>query len=618
MADELKSLLGDNELDTAPDSTDTTESTQQAVPTPDNDAARSVEPSHEKQWKDNATDIQESNPGKFPKLKKWARGYWAKKKWTLPLTLFLLLALLLGIPLTRYPILGTIMKKDTSITVMDSVTDQPVTDASITVAGSSFKTDNHGRVMARLKVGKHDVTITKKYYKTYKSSVFVGIMKTPSVSVKAVATGRQVPLMVTDYITGRALENAVITASGSSAKTDKQGKATLVLAAKGTDTKATITRDGYNDNPVNILITSRDVTTNRFTITPTGKVYFLSNLSGKIDVVKTDLDGKNRKTVLTGTGSEDTNSTALLASRNWKYLALLSKRDGKQGVYLINTTDDSSTNIDGGNASASFTLVGWSGDTFVYQIQRANVSNWQPGAQTLKSYDAPSGKLFTLDQSQAEGTGTADYGYTNFSTVSLLNGEVVYTKNWYSSSFPDHMAGKSSSLISVHPDSTSKKTIKDFAVPAGVTYGYSVNISQYEPYGLYVQVPNNNDGTNTYYGYENGTVALKNDVTDDTWNKVYPTYLVSPTGKQSFWSDVRDNKNTLFVGNAEGANGKQIATLSGYTPYGWYSDNYLLVTKGGSELYVMPTDGSKAPSKLTDYYKPQLTYRGYGGGYGGI
>jgi hypothetical protein len=613
MADEEKSPLGDAEPEEqAPE-------TVEEVSETTGDEAHVVEPSAADRWKENAEEAQaaqDAEPQKFRRLKKFAHAYWARKKWTLPLTIVALIILLLGIPFTRYPILGTFLKKDTAIVVMDSITDQPVTEADVLVGGKTYKTDNHGRAVAHLKVGGHSASISKKYYKTTDADVFVGITKVSTLNVKAVATGRQVPITVTDYVTGKPLENAVIKASGSSTKTDKKGKAVLVLPANGTDAKATITRDSYNDNAVNVLITSREVTTNKFTLTPTGKVYFLSNLSGKIDVVKADLDGKNRKTVLAGTGTEDTNSTSLLASRDWKYLALLSKRDGKQGVYLINSSNDEATSIDGGNANATFALVGWSGNTFVYQVNRTNVQTWQSGATVIKSYDASNGKLYTIDQTTGEGSGYYDYAGTSFSTVSILNNEVVYAKNWGGSG-AGKLDGKSVSFVSVRPDGSNKKTVKEFPVPAGTQFYYSVTTSQYEPAAVYLQVYETTT-TATYYEYEDGAVTQKSDVTDDTFNKAYPTYLVSPAGRQTFWSEVRDNKSALFIGNADGGSGKQIATLSDYTPYGWFTDNYLLVSKNGSELYVMPADGSKAPSKMTDYYKPQLSYRGYGGGYGGI
>jgi hypothetical protein len=61
--------------------------------------------------------------------------------------------------------------------------------------------------------------------------------------------------------------------------------------------------------------------------------------------------------------------------------------------------------------------------------------------------------------------------------------------------------------------------------------------------------------------------------------------------------------------------------LSDYSPYGWFSDSYTLVSKNASELYIMPTSGpakSRQPLKITDYYKPAQTYVGYGYGYGGL
>jgi hypothetical protein len=93
--------------------------------------------------------------------------------------------------------------------------------------------------------------------------------------------------------------------------------------------------------------------------------------------------------------------------------------------------------------------------------------------------------------------------------------------------------------------------------------------------------------------------------------------LLSPSSNQTFWTDQRDGKNTLFVGDNDAKNQKTIASLSGYNIYGWFTDNYLLVSKNSSELYVMPVAGG-TPLKITDYYKPAINYQGYGGGYGGL
>ena len=74
-----------------------------------------------------------------------------------------------------------------------------------------------------------------------------------------------------------------------------------------------------------------------------------------------------------------------------------------------------------------------------------------------------------------------------------------------------------------------------------------------------------------------------------------------------------------FTENGESA--KQVVGLSDYQAYGWYSDDYLLVSKNSSELYILPaaglTDLTKA-IKISDYHKPAVSFYGYGGGYGGL
>jgi hypothetical protein len=96
--------------------------------------------------------------------------------------------------------------------------------------------------------------------------------------------------------------------------------------------------------------------------------------------------------------------------------------------------------------------------------------------------------------------------------------------------------------------------------------------------------------------------------------------LISPDGHQTFWSDSRDGKNALFVGDEAAKNAKQVALLKDYRAYGWYTDKYLLVSKDSSELYVLPVaglSGDAQPSKVSDYYRPDISYNGYGRGYGG-
>jgi hypothetical protein len=131
-----------------------------------------------------------------------------------------------------------------------------------------------------------------------------------------------------------------------------------------------------------------------------------------------------------------------------------------------------------------------------------------------------------------------------------------------------------------------------------------------------VQIPSGT--TNAYYAYEGGKLTSTSSVDDQKFfGNAYPTYLVSPSDSHTFWAEARDGKNVLFVGDQDGKNSKQVAALSDYTAYGWYGDDYLLVSKNSSELYIMPIAGG-TPIKVTDYHKPVFDGRGYSYGYGGL
>jgi len=389
----------------------------------------------------------------------------------------------------------------------------------------------------------------------------------------------------------------------------------VVVPSGSTTQQATVTFSGFNTAKVSITAAG-DVAKNTFGIVPAGKLYFLSNLSGKLDVVKTDLDGSNRQVVLEGTGSEDKYNTSLLASRDWKYLALLSKREGKDtaSVYLIDTTNgDKLTTIDEGNAGFSF--VGWSGDRFIYQVNRNGYNTWQPHQLALKSFDPTTGHTLLLDQTDASGSNSFDYAQQGFTGVYLLGSQIVYGKSWSSSYYnPGALNGKTASLETIGADGSGHKVAKTFSLDSPGSY-VGANLRPYEPDELYVNFYSG--GVQHYYEYTNGKLTESSDITDQQFNDSYPTYLLSPSGNGTFWSDSRDGKNALFLGDANGKGPKQIASLSEYNTYGWFTDDYLLVSKSSSELYIMPAAGG-TPLKITDYYKPAYSYLGYGGGYGGL
>jgi hypothetical protein len=571
---------------------------------------------HPEDLKPAETTKQTNNEPKQTKLKNLKQLYLKKKKFTIPATVLVILIIILAIPWSRYKILGLFIKQSVTINVTDSTTNTPVSGAKINFNGVIASTDGGGKATTKVKVGDHPLTITKQYYKTYQVSKLVSLTKSKNIyAVSLVANGRQVPITVLNKINGAPAVGIKIQILDTEATTDKDGKATLVVPTTTATQKASFQGSGFNNMTAEVTATNNVVPANTFNVTPAGVVYFLSNASGKLDVVKTNLDGTNRQTVLSGTGKEDSRNTALLATKDWKYLALLSKRDGGSNakLFLINTSADKLTTIDEGNAS--FTLTGWGGHNFAYQVYRNDIPEGQPKQQALKSYNADGDKLTTLDETTAETTASG-YLYQNYENAYIINNQVVFSENWYAN-YQISNFNKQATLSTVGLTGGTKQVAKSFAL-APSTQNSSVYIQThlYAPNSIDIYF---NDGQKTtFYGYENGQVTTDAAMTNDAFfNNPYPTYLQSPSGKLTFWAEPRDGKNTLFLGDTDGGNKKQIATASEYNSYGWFTENYLLVSKNGSELYVLGTTPNSKALKISDYYKPALSFNGYGGGYGG-
>jgi hypothetical protein len=224
-----------------------------------------------------------------------------------------------------------------------------------------------------------------------------------------------------------------------------------------------------------------------------------------------------------------------------------------------------------------------------------------------------------LDQTKADGNNAADFVNENIGSVYQIGDKVLYEKYWsgYSSKFN----GKQGGIYSIAANGGSIQNLKTFDYE--FMKNSSISSIPDEANKIYYNIVEK-DADPAYYVFENGKVSSKKDINDE-FDKYYQqgatTYLQSPSGSNTFWTESRDGKNTLFIGDQNGDNGKQVASLADYKPYGWFSDDYLLVSKNSSELYIMPKSGINEkvqPIKVTDYHKPTQNFYGYGGGYGGI
>lgn len=578
-----------------------------------------VEAAAESHEHESASETQaptsESSSKKHPLKKAWE---WAlmHKKISIPVTAVVVLALLTAIPFTRYALAGLVVKQTFPVVVVDAETGKPVSSATINLGGQTAQTDNEGNASIRAKVGSKELQVTKNYYESFSKKVVVPIGKPKtSYTVELKAIGRAVPVTVVNKISKKAVANATIAAEGTEAQTDSDGKAVLVVPADKQEIAVTISGEGFNAVPGTVTVSVEELPANTFELTPSGKIYFLSNATGKIDVIKSNLDGTDRQTVLAGTGKEDKYGTILFASRDWKYIALLSKRDGGDyaKLFLIEADGDKLTTMDEGEAN--FDIRGWSGDRLVYKVTRSNVKSWEPKSQTIKSYHVPTKKITALADTSAQGDQNS-YAYEYFDSVNVLDQKIVYAITWYSGRYsnyyPDLINGKKASINSVQADGSQKKTVKSYDFPY-------IDTRTADFGEIYILIQDSEKGR--VEEYHNDKVEATSVTRDEYYNESYPTYTVSPSGNKTLWSDYRDGKYIVFVGDGSGDNGKEIGRTDEYSIYGWFTDDYILLTKKDSEMYILPADGLdggiEKSSKITDYYKPNYGNRGFGYGYGG-
>ena len=552
---------------------------------------------------------QSASTAPKPNVKSQKQG---RKLWLLPIILLLLLlAVVVAVPYSRYKLAGLVVSKPIEVQVLDSKTGRPVSQAKIQADNQTVESNSQGIAHFKTPVGKHNISVDKQYYVSSSVSAFTGFKAAKPITIQLVASGRQVPVQIMNALTGKPVSGAEIKISRTNAKTDAQGKAVIVLPADQKTLTGTINAASYNDSSVTVQITDTAVVANSFKLVPSGSVYVLSNASGTIDIVKTNLDGSKPTTVVKGTGKEDTNSTVLLAARDWKYVVLKAQRDSSQAaMYLLDTSTDKLVEFDSGDAN--FTPIGWYGHTFMYDAVRNSVATSQNAHELLKSYDAERGQLNQLDSSQAA-TAPTGFTYQGFYNFNLVDNLLVYNTQWYSSGGAD-VSSKNATIRAVQTNGQGKKDYQTIPA-AGLAY---IQAAQPIPGAVYYATFNYSDNKNQYYAFQNQIVSSPASVTAASFNKTFPAYAASPSGKQTAWTDTRDGKKVVVVGDSAGANSHVVNSLNGFNVYGWYGDDYLLVSKNNSQLFIVPSGGLIAPVALTNYFKPGQNVAVYSYGYGGF
>lgn len=318
---------------------------------------------------------------------------WWRRKWLKWLLVLLLLAgiSVMIVPTTRYWILNTAgVRASASVAVIDETTGQPLKNVTVTIGNSQAKTGSDGKAkVERIKLGDNELKLERIAFASLERKLVIGWGSNPLGTIELDPVGAQYTLVVRDFLANKPIEGAEASSGQAAALSDKDGKIVLTLEkSDGSDVMAKVSAPGYRTEQV--TLSADTAVPNNVVLVPSTKEVFVSKESGKYDVYTIDIDGKNKKVLLAGTGLE-TGNIGLSVSPDGERAALISTRDNVRAadgkllntLTLIDVANGETWGLDRGE---QIQLMDWIGNRIVYQIV-ANVAADAADRQRIVSYD---------------------------------------------------------------------------------------------------------------------------------------------------------------------------------------------------------------------------------------
>jgi hypothetical protein len=311
------------------------------------------------------TPRQRLTPKAF--FRKWWTNKWARYG--------TLLVLLLGaatagaLPASRYYLLNTAgVRVGASVTVIDSTTDLPLKNVSVTLGNKKGMTNSDGIVrLKELELGDQQLTVQQVGFAKVSHLVTLGLGSNPLGDTELKATGVQYKFKLTDFLNGKPVKNAEVNSGDANAQSDDKGIVVLTLGKIEAPTlTTTIAAVGYRSEK--LVIDSLKAETTNVSMVNKQKEVFISKQSGKYDLYKIDIDGKNKQLLLAGTGLERDQMT-LVANAAGDKVALISSREDKRNgegysldtltVVDVKKAQDGRLSIPNGSRSSTGSATGW-------------------------------------------------------------------------------------------------------------------------------------------------------------------------------------------------------------------------------------------------------------------
>ncbi len=505
-------------------------------------------------------ELLEAQDAKTEKIIPTGKKSWWKRAW-LRWTLLAILLTAVGLmifPTTRYWILNTLgVRVSASVQVVDATTGQPLKNVTVSIESSQSTTDAEGKAtVEKVKLGPGTIKLERIAFASLERQIVLGLGTNPLGKFEMQAVGAQYTVIVRDYASNLPIEGAEASSGQAVARSDNTGKIILTLdKSDGSDVAVTLTAAGYRTEEA----TLKAATTNEAVLVPSAKDVFVSKESGKYDVYTMDVDGKNKKVLLAGTGLESGN-IGLAVSPDGQRAALVSTRDNVRTadgrllntLTLINVVNGDTLVLDRGE---QMQLMDWVDNRIIYHMV-ANVAADATDRNRINSYDYKSDSR-------------AQLGVANQirSAASAL-GMVYYTDG--------------ANYFRITADGKNKQTILDKEVWASYRTAFS-ELSLQTPTGWY-------------------KVALSDGaVTQISEPSIYAShvFVINQAGKQSLWVD----KASLQLYDIASAKSASLHTQDGLTyPVRWLTDTAgIFRVANGQEIadYIIGSQGG-APRRLSN------------------
>lgn len=521
--------------------------------------------------------LHPAGQGFFGKIKSKIGEFWADpKKRAFALSAIFLSVLVIGIvPTSRYFALNLAgVRVSTSFKVIDEKTGQPLKNVEVIIGDKSSKTDKEGQVkVEKIKLGPQDVVTKKPAFAESVRKVTFGLGSNPLGEVGLVAVGSRYTFNVTDFLSKQPVPGVEAISGEASAVANAEGEIVLVVPdEKEGNVDVQLVAEKYRTEVLSLPVGEK--ATQNLEIVPDRKQAFVSKRSGKYDLYKIDVDGKNEEKILEGTGSEKSEGMIILPHAEKEIVAFVSTRGSnynRDGFALssLNLIDLQTNETEEIAQSERIQLIDFINDKLVYVKITDGESAASLNRHKLISYDIESGQEKEL----------ASTNY--FNDVLSVGGFVYYAPAAYQVNGPV-------GLFKVKPDGSEKNTIfgeevwnlfrTDYEIISASVqqnwYEYNIKTSQF----------NKSDGA---------PPVLKSRVYADSIDKT-----------KSAWVDERDGKGVLLLHNNESnEDDKILKSQSGLAnPIRWLDNEHLVyrVTNSSETAdYALSINGGE-PHKIAD------------------